>query len=37
MDLITNAGTAQAIPITQSHSAENVGPDDCQAVFVERK
>jgi hypothetical protein len=31
------AGTAQAVPITPSHSAENIGPADCQSVFVERK
>jgi hypothetical protein len=31
------AGTAQAVPITPSHSAENIGPGDCQTVFVERK
>jgi hypothetical protein len=33
----SKAGTAQAVPITQSHSAENTGPADCQSVFVERK
>ena len=37
MDIVSNAGTAQAVPITPSHSAENVGPDDCQSIFVERK
>ena len=31
------AGGAQAVPITQSHTAENIGPGDCQLVFVERK
>jgi hypothetical protein len=37
MDIVSNAGTAQAVPITPSHSAENVGPDDCESIFVERK
>ena len=36
-ELVTKAGTAMAVPITQSHSAENIGPADCRAVFVERK
>lgn len=37
-DAITKAGTAQATPlVTTSHSAENIGPADCQQVFVERK
>lgn len=31
------AGTARAIPVISSHSAENTGPADCQQVFVERK
>jgi hypothetical protein len=31
------AGTARAIPIILSHSAENTGPADCQQIFVERK
>ena len=30
------AGTARAIPIIPSHSAENTGPADCQQIFVER-
>ena len=33
----SKAGTAHAVPITQSHSAENIGPADCSVVFVERK
>jgi len=33
----TKAGAAHAVPITQSHSAENIGPADCSVVFVERK
>jgi len=31
------AGAAHAVPIIQSHSAENIGPADCSVVFVERK
>jgi hypothetical protein len=31
------AGTAFAGPTTSSHTAENVGESDCQAIFVERK
>jgi hypothetical protein len=31
------AGTAFAGPVTSSHTAENVGESDCQAIFVERK
>jgi mannose-6-phosphate isomerase-like protein (cupin superfamily) len=31
------AGTAFAVPITASHSAENTGPADCHQIFVERK
>jgi hypothetical protein len=33
----SKAGTAHAVPIIQSHSAENIGPADCSVVFVERK
>ena len=36
-DITNKAGTAQAVAITQSHSAENISPGDCQVVFVERK
>lgn len=36
-ELITKAGTAMTVPITQSHSAENIGSTDCHAIFVERK
>jgi mannose-6-phosphate isomerase-like protein (cupin superfamily) len=36
-DVNTKAGTAMAIPTTQSHHAENVGPSECQLVIVERK
>jgi hypothetical protein len=33
----SKAGTANAVPTTQSHHAEYVGASDCQIVFVERK
>src|SRR5215831_17567627 len=36
-DVISKAGSANAVPMTQSHHAENVGASDCQVVFVERK
>src|SRR5262249_9376773 len=31
------AGTANAVPVIASHSAENVGTADCPQSFVERK
>jgi hypothetical protein len=31
------AGAASAVPVTPSHSAENIGDADCKQVFVERK
>ena len=31
------AGAASAVPVTASHSAENIGDADCKQVFVERK
>ena len=31
------AGTAQTGSITPAHSVENVGPEDCHQIFVERK
>jgi hypothetical protein len=31
------AGTSFAVPIIPAHSAENVGPEDCHQIFVERK
>ena len=34
---VSKAGTAQAVPIIQSHSAENIGPTDCESLFVEKK
>ena len=36
-EIKNKAGTAFAGPITSSHTAENVGESDCQAIFVERK
>jgi quercetin dioxygenase-like cupin family protein len=36
-DVNSKAGSANAVPTTQSHHAENVGASDCQVVFVERK
>jgi hypothetical protein len=36
-DITAKAGVAMAVPIIPSHTAENISPTDCQAVFVERK
>ena len=36
-DITNKAGTAAAIPMTQSHSAENVSPGECRILLVERK
>jgi hypothetical protein len=36
-DINSKAGTAFAGPVTASHTAENTGPADCHALFVERK
>jgi hypothetical protein len=33
----SKAGTASAVPVIGSHSAENIGPADCKQVFIERK
>jgi len=33
----SKAGTANAVPIIGSHSAENIGTADCRQIFVERK
>jgi len=30
-------GTVRAVPLISSHSAENIGPADCQMLIVERK
>jgi hypothetical protein len=37
MDITSKAGTATPVPVTASHSAENIGPTDCDSIFVERK
>jgi hypothetical protein len=31
------AGTARAVPVITSHSAENTGTADCKQLFVEKK
>jgi hypothetical protein len=31
------AGTVRPVPVVQAHPAENVGPADCEEIFVERK
>jgi len=31
------AGTARAVPVIASHSAENTGTADCKQIFVEKK
>jgi hypothetical protein len=31
------AGSVSATPVIASHSAENIGPEDCHQIFVERK
>jgi hypothetical protein len=36
-DITSKAGSFMEVPITRSHTAENVGPADCHVVFVERK
>jgi hypothetical protein len=36
-DSTSKAGTARVAPVTQSHSAENIGSADCESLFVERK
>lgn len=33
----TKAGSARAVPVTASHSAENIGSTDCKQIFVEKK
>ncbi len=37
LETVRKAGTATAVPITPSHSAENTGATDCHSIFVERK
>jgi hypothetical protein len=36
-EITRKAGSASAVPVIPSHSAENIGPADCQQIFVERK
>jgi len=36
-DAHSKAGSAGAVPVIPSHSAENVGAADCRQIFVERK
>ena len=36
-DAIVQAGTARTGPLTSSHSVENIGPEECPALVVERK
>lgn len=36
-EVSSKTGSVAAPPITQSHSAENIGPAVCRVVFVERK
>lgn len=36
-DSPSKSGTAIAIPVIPSHSAENVGTTDCKQIFVEKK
>jgi hypothetical protein len=31
------AGTADAVPVIASHSAENIGATDCKQIFFEKK
>jgi len=33
----TMAGSARAVPVVASHSAENTGNADCKQIFVEKK
>jgi len=36
-EVARKAGSASAVPVIPSHSAENIGSADCQQIFVERK
>ena len=36
-DTTGKAGTARAVPVIASHSAENTGTTDCKQIFVEKK
>jgi quercetin dioxygenase-like cupin family protein len=37
VNITPKAGSANAVPITASHTAENVGAAECRTLFVERK
>ena len=37
VDSDVKAGTASAVPVIASHSAENIGTTDCKQIFVEKK
>ena len=37
VDRATKADTAEAVPVIASHSAENIGTEDCKQIFVEHK
>jgi hypothetical protein len=37
MTFATEPQTAQANPVIESHSAENIGTSDCKQIFVEKK
>jgi hypothetical protein len=36
-DISPKAGTAMAVAVTPSHTAENLGTADCRALFIEHK
>ena len=36
-EIISKAGTASAVPVIASHSAENIATADCKQLFVEKK
>jgi hypothetical protein len=36
-DSPSKSGTASAVPVIPSHSAENVATTDCKQIFVEKK
>lgn len=36
-DIAPKAGASNSVPVTRSHSTENVGAQDCQIILVERK
>ena len=36
-EAIDKAGTANAVPIIASHTAENIGTANCKQIFVEKK